>query len=278
MVIKFEFILGANTKATMFKAHLKEAAILKKVVDAIKDFVNDANFLCTGDGLQMQAMDSSHVVLVCLTLLAEGFTEYECPEDFSLGLSLSLLSKILKCAENSDSILLEAEPAGDMLHITFESVNGSRKSSFEVARMNIDTDSIQIPETEYQCSVKLPYSTFKKVTSDLSSLGDTCSIQVQTGIVTFNVRGEIGGTATFTLNEDKTCKKVEEQTIIDMDDEDRNITLRFALRYLSNFAKTNGLSEQVGIFMRDGFPLYVTYDLGDIGSVGYHLAPKIDED
>ncbi|CAG7820164.1 unnamed protein product, partial [Allacma fusca] len=47
----------------MFEAKLLEAGILKKVLDAIKDLLNEATFDCSESGLQLQAMDSSHVSL-----------------------------------------------------------------------------------------------------------------------------------------------------------------------------------------------------------------------
>ena len=259
----------------MFSARLKEASTLKKVVDAIKDLVNEANFLCTSDGLQMQAMDKSHVALICLTMLSEGFVEYDCPSDFTLGLNVSLLSKILKCAENNDSLRLEADADGECLNVTFESPNGQRTSTFEVRRMDIDGEQIEIPDTEYQCSVKMPCSQFKKVVGDLSLLGETCSLEVKKGEVVFSLSSEVGGNAQFALKEDKTAKREMDQTAVDVDEDDRRVKMAFAVSYLSQFAKTSGISEQVGIFMSDGMPLYITYDMGEVGSVGYYLAPKI---
>lgn len=259
----------------MFSARLKEASTLKRVIDAIKDLVNEANFLCTSDGLQMQAMDRSHVALICLTLLSDGFVEYDCPSDFTLGLNVSLLSKILKCAENSDSLRLEAEADGDCLNVTFESPNGQRTSTFEMRRTDIDGDHIEIPDTEYQCSVKMPCAQFKKVVGDLGLLGETCSLSVKKGEVVFKLTSEVGGNAQFALKEDRTAKREVDQMTVDVDTDDRCVTMAFAVGYLGQFAKTSGISEQVGLFMSNEMPLYITYDMGDIGSVGYYLAPKI---
>lgn len=259
----------------MFSAHVKEASTFKKVIDSIKDLVTEANFLCTSDGLQMQAMDKSHVALICLTLLSEGFIEYDCPSDFTLGLNVSLLSKILKCAENNDSLRLEADADGDCLNVTFESPNGQRKSTFEMRRTTLDGDQVEIPDAEYQCSVKMPCSQFKKVVSDLGLLGETCSLEVKKGEVVFSLSSEVGGNAQFALKEDRTSKREMDQTCIDVDEDDRRVKMAFAVSYLNQFAKTSGISEQVGFFMSDGMPLYITYDMGEIGSVGYYLAPKI---
>ena len=51
---------------------------MKKVLEAIKDLVTDANFDCSSTGFSLQAMDSSHVALVALMLKAEGFEHYRC--------------------------------------------------------------------------------------------------------------------------------------------------------------------------------------------------------
>jgi proliferating cell nuclear antigen PCNA len=48
----------------------------------------------------LQAMDSSHVALVAMTLRADGFEHFRCDRNMSLGIDLTSMSKILKCANN----------------------------------------------------------------------------------------------------------------------------------------------------------------------------------
>lgn len=258
----------------MFKARLDDASVLKKVIDAIKDLINDVNFICTDEGIQMQAMDTSHVALICLTLLADGFSVYECSEHFTLGLNVSILAKILKCAESGDSVILEAEPSGDTLSITLESANGGRQSVFEITRLSIESDGIEIPDVEYSCSVTMPCGVFTRVVRDIATFDETCVVSIKEGVVSFGVKNNMSQ-ITIDLKEDKTSKKKEEHLSINVSDAVKQL---FAVRYLSQFAKTSGISDQVGIFMSEGTPLYVTYDMGSIGSVGYYLAPKIEDD
>ncbi|VDM85370.1 unnamed protein product [Strongylus vulgaris] len=52
----------------MFEAKLANAALLKKIIEAIKDLVTDAPFDCSESAMCLQAMDSSHVALVSLKL------------------------------------------------------------------------------------------------------------------------------------------------------------------------------------------------------------------
>lgn len=93
----------------MFSCKLYDGNVLKKIVESIKDVVNNVNIEVNQDGMSFQAMDLSHVALVTLNLRHDGFQEYKCPKTYSLGIKLQNLHKILKCANPSDYITMECE-------------------------------------------------------------------------------------------------------------------------------------------------------------------------
>ena len=97
----------------MFEARLLQGNILKKIVEAMKDLVTDATLDCPASGLSLQAMDSSHVSLVALMLRSDGFEHYRCDRNLSLGMNLSALSKMLKCAGNDDIITIKSDDTPD---------------------------------------------------------------------------------------------------------------------------------------------------------------------
>ena len=105
--------------------------MLKKITEAMKDLVTEANFDCSSTGISLQAMvrsapraerarlrsrwhappasslcaarlsqsplpsqDSSHVSLVALLLRAEGFDHFRCDRNISLGINLSSMGKV----------------------------------------------------------------------------------------------------------------------------------------------------------------------------------------
>ena len=72
----------------MFEARLPQANLLKKVLEAIKDLLNDATWDCNSSGMSLQAMDSSHVSLVALMLRSDGFDTYRCDRNLSMGINL----------------------------------------------------------------------------------------------------------------------------------------------------------------------------------------------
>lgn len=105
----------------MLELRLVQGSLLKKVIESIKDLVNDANFDCSATGFSLQAMDSSHVALVALLLRAEGFEHYRCDRNISMGMNLTNMSKMLKCSGNDDIITIKADDGSDTVTFMFES-------------------------------------------------------------------------------------------------------------------------------------------------------------
>ena len=54
-------------------------------------------------------MDSSHVALVSLNLSMEGFETYRADTNQVIGVSISNLAKVMKLADPTDNITLQAE-------------------------------------------------------------------------------------------------------------------------------------------------------------------------
>lgn len=105
----------------MFELRLVQGSLLKRLIDAIKDLVNDANFDCSSTGFSLQAMDSSHVALVSLLLRSEGFEHFRCDRTFSMGMSIANMAKMLRCASNDDIITIKADDGTDTVTFMFES-------------------------------------------------------------------------------------------------------------------------------------------------------------
>ncbi|MFQ6626759.1 hypothetical protein Gotur_005645 [Gossypium turneri] len=268
----------------MLELRLVQGSLLKKVLEAIKDLVNDANFDCSATGFSLQAMDSSHVALVALLLRSEGFEHYRCDRNISMGMNLGNMSKMLKCAGNDDIITIKADDGSDTVTFMFESPSKSsislgfaaqdKISDFEMKLMDIDSEHLGIPEAEYHAIVRMPSAEFARICKDLASIGDTVVISVTKEGVKFSTRGDIG-TANIVLRQNTTVDKPEEATIIEMNEP---VSLTFALRYMNSFTKATPLSNTVTISLSSELPVVVEYKIAEMGYVRFYLAPKIEED
>ncbi|KAF6001069.1 hypothetical protein F1559_002333 [Cyanidiococcus yangmingshanensis] len=261
--------------AIMFEARFPEALLLKKILESVKDLVQDANFECTESGITLQAMDNAHVSLVTLLLRGEGFDLYRVDKPESLGINLNSMSKIMRCAANNDTVTLDKLEGADTVRFLFESPNADRMSEFHLKLMDIDSETLEIPESMYHAEIELPSAELRRIVSDLSTMGDSVRISVSKEGVRFTVRGD-EGSGSVILRQSTGVDKPEEAIHIVMNEP---VEQSFALKYLNLFCKAAPLSARVQIKLSKDAPLLVNFSMNNIGYLSYYLAPKIgDED
>ena len=231
-------------------------------------------------------MDSSHVALSAVELRADGFEEYRCDRPMSIGIAIASLNKVLRSANNNDILNMRKADNADSLH-------SDRIGEFDLKLMDIDTEHLGIPDTEYDAVVKLSSNEFARICRDLSNVGESVKITITKEGVTFSTEGEIGD-ARMTLKQGSgSSARLEDDDDIDpLDDEEgdrfskkrktsaagssttgavvpveiqleKAVALTFSVQYLVNFTKAAPLSSAVTLHMAD--------------KVRYYLAPKLAE-
>jgi len=144
----------------------------------------------------------------------------------------------------------------------------------EIKLSDIETEQMGIPETPYQCVVRMPSMEFQRIIRDLGIMGDNCTISCTKEGVRFSVSGQIA-TANLLVRANSAPEKEEDQVVIAMEEP---VELNFALRYLNFFTKATPLSKTVVLSMSPEVPIMIEYPIGDAGHVKYFLAPKIEDD
>ncbi|KAK3329558.1 proliferating cell nuclear antigen, N-terminal domain-containing protein [Apodospora peruviana] len=258
----------------MLEARLDQAQILKKIVDAIKDLVQDCNFDCNDSGIALQAMDNSHVALVSMMLKSESFSPYRCDRNIALGVNLTSLTKVLRAAQNDDILTLKAEDAPDVLNLMFENSGNDRVSEYDLKLMDIDQEHLGIPETEYAATINMPAAEFKRITTDLMAMSESVTIDASKDGVKFSAMGDIGN-GSVTLRQHVDVEKENENVTIELSEP---VSLTFSLKYLVNFCKASALSSSVKICLSNEVPLLVEYNVGNSSFLRFYLAPKIGDE
>eukprot|EP00811_Abedinium_folium_P000884 NODE_10811_length_1327_cov_13.584167.p1 GENE.NODE_10811_length_1327_cov_13.584167~~NODE_10811_length_1327_cov_13.584167.p1 ORF type:complete len:260 (-),score=73.04 NODE_10811_length_1327_cov_13.584167:450-1229(-) len=258
----------------VLQAHLQQAILLKKVVDAMKDLCKDVNFDCSEKGLQVQSMDSSHVALVSMLLRESAFADFKCDRATSLGMNVDSLGKIFKMCGPSDSLKLRWENDADTVAFQLESGEEDRVADFDLKLMQIESEHMEIPEQHYKVIAKLPSAEFQKVCRDLKEFGETMQMSASKDGIKFSVQGDLG--AGNIMLKPRESERPEERVTLNVHEP---VTATFALRYLVIFAKAAPLCGTVELGLGPDAPLSVKYDLeaADNGFVQFYLAPKIDE-
>ncbi|PSN63036.1 proliferating cell nuclear antigen [Corynespora cassiicola Philippines] len=257
----------------MLEARLEESVTLKKVVDAIKDLVQDCNFDCNDSGIALQAMDNSHVALVSMLLKSEAFAVYRCDRNIALGINLGSLTKVLRAAQNDDELTIKAEDAPDVVNLLFESKADERLQEYEIKLMDIDQEHLGIPETDYAATVSMSATEFQRICRDLSALSESVTIECSKEGIKFSCTGDIGSGSVML----KPKAELEGKNNIQIDLSEP-VNLTFSLKYLVNFCKAGGLSDQVKLCLSTDVPLLVEYSMVSNSYLRFYLAPKIGDE
>jgi proliferating cell nuclear antigen len=254
----------------MFQASISKALVLKKIIEAIRELINEVNIEVNADGLGLQAMDSSHVALVSLLLKSTEFEEFHCREDQFFSLNISNLSKVLKCADNDDRVSIQAEPNVAKLNFQFEGQRDEKVSQFKLNLVSLDNEKLGIPENEYPVVVNMRSEEFARICRELSQLSDTLMITVDKEKIQFSVEGDIGE-GQITLKNRTTGKN---PVVIEATE---SVSSSYAMRYLNLFNKASTLTEEIALSISPNLPLIVCFNF-DMGYLMYYLAPKVSDE
>merc|ERR1711935_358070 len=104
--------------------------------------------------------------------------------NISLGINLTSMGKVLKCCNNDDIVTLKADDQADTMTFMFENQSADRISDFELKLMDIDSEHLGIPDTDYKSTVKMPAAEFQRICKDMAILGDTVTIRSNTSVDT----------------------------------------------------------------------------------------------
>jgi proliferating cell nuclear antigen len=66
-----------------------------------------------------------------------------------LGVNISNLAKVMKLADNSDTITLSADNDASQLTVLFENDKSQKSTEFKLNLITIDSEHLAIPETDY---------------------------------------------------------------------------------------------------------------------------------
>lgn len=246
------------------------AALLRSLVDTMRDLVPAVNFDVDGDGITVQALDATHVCLVDMRLAADGFHSYLCASRHSMGIHLRNLSTILRCAGSDDVVELERDMEDlDTLRLTFTCPRDERRAEYDLKLMHVSAERIHVPDEPPAIEATLPSREFQRICSDLVNIGDAVTISgTGGGGLRFSSSGDVG-TANMTC-----CSG----PLIQVHEHTPCAALTFALRYMTTFGRAATLTPTVRLTLTEGQPIVVEYDAGDVGHLRFVLAPKQEDD
>ncbi|KAJ2439950.1 hypothetical protein IWW46_004209, partial [Coemansia sp. RSA 2440] len=162
------------------------------------------------------------------------------------------------------------------LAISFESTGKDRVSEFNLKLMDIDIDSVDVPDMDYQATVTMSAQEFARIVRDLMSIGDAVTIDATKQGVRFSANGDDGNGSILLRHK----KLIDEEgssstTTVDITEP---VNHSLALKYLANFAKAAPLTDSVTINLIEDAPVMFEFKISDMGHIRFYLAPQIEDE
>ena len=269
-----------------------KADIFVSLFQHISKFTENVNLMFETDRFYMQSMNTAHVVILEICLPKEWFDIYEIEGgSLKIGINTALFYKVLKKREKTQQINICYQNAtNDKLQFFFttnstipstnstidDSTSNKKKDEvfdkdFEIPLVDVEEEILSIPDMEYQAELSLSTDKFANLISQLKDFGETLEIQCSEDKITLSAHScENGKMITRILIEDLTEFSIEEN---------ENIQMEFALRYLYDICLYQKLSKLVELKISKDFPIRIMYPLGveKDATFLFYLAPKMQE-
>ena len=234
-----------------------KVAIFANIFRNLKNILDDANITFTPTKVYMQGMDQSHALLVELNIKKDWFDFYEADEDLdsgNFGLHCESFFHIINCLNDNQYIELLWENDADKMSIAFYGEETISKG-FELTRLDMDLENMEIPDVEYQADICLKSSEFSELIKELSIFNDTVKITCTEEKIELLASGTLGSMTASIKEDDIVSYAIEEDT---------QLQLNYGLSFLDRVCHFDKLSTDIYIHCSTQYPMKINYPLNKI--------------
>jgi len=253
-----------------FNVQTVQSGAFRILIEALKDILTDCNFIFDCSGIKLIATDSSHNVLIHMKLPAENFDFYECKEQCIIGVNMTNMYKLIKTMGNSDILTLFLE--NNNPNTLGVQINNKEKNSQTIYKLNlldIANENIQIPPATFETELTLPSSDFQKIIRDMTNIGNLIEIKSVGTDLILCCNGDFASQETC-LSETNNGLQFSNYA-----SPEKPIQGIFCLKYLLLFTKCTNMCNQIHIYIKNDYPLVITYSVANLGDIKLCLAPNV---
>ncbi|MDG6939107.1 MAG: proliferating cell nuclear antigen (pcna) [Nitrososphaerota archaeon] len=248
----------------MLEAVSESAEEWKSVAQAISTLIEEATFVATPEGLNLRAMDPSHIALIDLSWPASAFEKYSCDQSYNLTARVEDLLRVFKRADSKDRVEIRL---GEENMLQFRLVGGYERN-FEIHLVESQYSQTPLPKVSFSVAARLKTGIIKQVLEDIKSISDHVSIKAEEAKLAFAGKSETGKASVVVGKENP---DLEELTVKEGGE------ATYSIEYLSNFARSMTSSDSMSMHFSTKMPIKLEFPLGKKGGmVQFFLAPRVD--
>jgi len=242
-----------------------DSTLFRSSIEAIKEFLPQAQFRISSDGLRINGMDASHVGFIDYYLSAADCTSLQCSSSVTVGLSTETVSRVLNPVGAHDKLTLTTKD--DDVLISYTNDKLSKKALYTIPTLSIDQDGLELPSLNYEACIVAKTSDIVSVMKEVAHFGDSlhfCLDETGFHISASGTHGKVLQTLENTDDRD--------MTLGSSDKVEASFGAKFVMAILKGGAP---LSSTTKIEFEPSQPARFTFQFGKSSYFVAYLAPKL---
>jgi len=231
------------------------------VMSVLKNFFETAAFTVTAEGMRLNAIDPSRVVLVDLFLPMTLFSKYKVSKEETLAVNMQRFHKALKLGKSGDTLVLSERNGALVVGLI-----GNEATYISLNLLAEDVAKADIPELEWKAKAGVMGGSLKRAVTAAAFASDAVLIRATEDELHFIATGD---------NEEATTRlTMGDVGLLDLESEGEVISA-FGVSYLEDIARKLGDDEGITLRIGTDMPLLLTYSIRDEGKVSFMIAPRV---
>ena len=224
-------------------------------------------------GMVLKEVNKTGKILVYMRLDADKFDVYKYnyhKKKLTLGIDIGNLLKCLKCMSHFDTMtwIVDDEDINKLV-IILESNERKEKKTFKLNLMDIEEETYDITPIQFPYSITLPSQDLHKYCKDMAASTDKIEIKATSNRLFFSGKGGIGNIE-FEVGETNGGLSIVSTT----SNTNEIVQGLFELKFLLIFTKCTNLCNQVTLFLKNDYPIIITYQIAALGEIKLVLSPS----
>lgn len=246
----------------------------------------DVNFVLTKDGIDVSHADVGKNVVIVAKLFGKEFEFYRCDARISAGVDVRKLNKIIHFAQANEILTMQIrhDKPGTLIISTFNAPTGCRTTYTYELIEEVPDEEVKMPDFAFPRSISVPSTPFQKKVHDMELYGvELVEIQsIRNKLILRNYNSPTTPIEVTFAGKARVLSKNSTDILNNggnpYDETDMTAEIYqgvFNLKYISDFVKKPGVSEEMNFFIRNDFPLLIQFNVSSLGYLRIFIMPVV---
>jgi len=248
----------------LLKAQISNIEEWQAILTSISEFVEDAIFICSNEGITFRGIDSSQMALLDIIIPKSSFDKLICKTSF-FSLKIMDFKTIMNFALPNDVIEFYIPKKTEMKIF----VKGSIITEYTIKLIQRKKVDIPLPDGEYKSKLILKPDTITRILNHIQQISKEITIHCNSKRVIFSGQGNLGDAKINLSKSNPDLKDIKSTEI-----SSAVYNLEYMAKIIRNIGKA---SKIVNIEYSNKNPVHIMFDMYSKTKVNYYLAPKIEK-